>query len=42
MNLDDEGVAKLALGFFKAATKESADDEDILPQVSPRKKFEHM
>jgi hypothetical protein len=30
---DDEQVSKLAKAFFMAATKESEDDEDILPQV---------
>ena len=30
---EEDNVAKLARAFFLAATKESADDEDILPQV---------
>jgi hypothetical protein len=31
---DEENVAQLARAFFSAATKESPDDEDILPQVN--------
>ena len=30
---NEENVAQLARAFFSAATKESPDDEDILPQV---------
>jgi hypothetical protein len=30
---DDDNIAHLARAFFSAATKESPDDEDILPQV---------
>jgi hypothetical protein len=30
---DFERVTQLARAFFKAATKESNDDDDILPQV---------
>jgi hypothetical protein len=33
---DEDNVAQLARAFFSAATKESADDEDILPQVRER------
>jgi hypothetical protein len=30
---DEDNIAQLARAFFSAATKESPDDEDILPQV---------